>query len=108
MKAQTKGWKDETMDEEIFGQMLDENITVCANHLVKYISSACDAAIARRRSAFTRRPVYWWNSEIALLRRDYHSARRRYKRSEGESDNEILRAVFKAKRKELKAAINRS
>ena len=39
MKAQTKGWKDETMDADIFGQMLDENITFSsdanerANHL---------------------------------------------------------------------------
>ena len=95
MKAQTKGRKDGIMDDDIFGQMLDENITVSsdanerANQLVKHISRACDAAMVRRSSS-TRRPVYWWNSEIAVLRRDCHCVRRRYERSKGESDNEIL------------------
>ena len=82
-KAQTKGWKDETVDEHIFGQMPDENITISsdanerANHLLEHISRACDAAMVRRRSATTRRPVYWGNTEIAVLRRNCHSARRR-------------------------------
>ena len=53
MKAQTKGWKDETMDEDIFGQMLDENITVSSdaneriNHLAEDISRAYDTALVR-------------------------------------------------------------
>ena len=62
IKAQKKGWKDETMDEEIIEQMLDENIIDSsvvnerANHI---IIRACGAAMVRRRSTSTRRPVYW-------------------------------------------------
>ena len=93
---------------------MDENITVSsntnerANHLVEHISRVCDASMERRRSASTRRPMYWYNSEIALPRRSCHNARQRYQRSRGESDDEILRAVFMAKRRELKIDIKRS
>lgn len=113
-KAQTKGWKDNTLDEEMFVLMLDEElpnttgVNEKANQLVRHISQACDAAMIRKRETGQRKPAYWWNDEIAVLRGRCLKARRQQQRKRGTVDYERLLTTFKQARKEFKIAIKRS
>lgn len=51
------------MDEELFGLMLDENMTNSseangrARLLAEHMDRACDAAVMRKRNTFTRKPA---------------------------------------------------
>lgn len=68
-KVQTRGWKVETLDEELFRLVLDEematedNTELQAETLVRHISKACDAAMCRRKHGSLRQPAYWWNEK---------------------------------------------
>ena len=83
------------------------------NYLVSVVVAACDKAMPRRRKpAQTRRSVYWWNPEIADLRRKCMVARpaaqRRRRRDEDGQIIESLQSKFKDARKKLKEAIKSS
>ena len=62
----------------------------------------------RTRYNNKRKPVYWWNEEIATLRKLCHSARRRFQRNQGGENGNRLREAFKRQKKLLKSAITRS
>lgn len=57
--AQTRGWKVETLDEELFRLMMEGNLASAedterqAEILVGHISKACDAAMCRKNKALT-------------------------------------------------------
>ncbi|XP_049309471.1 uncharacterized protein LOC125777805 [Bactrocera dorsalis] len=115
-KVQSKGWRIETLDEELYKLMLDENLNVneCddidqqAKLMVQHISKACDAAMNKKRTAAQRKPAYWWNREIESLRSESHKARRRFQRNIGSLNCDSLREAFKKKRNDLKKAIKKS
>lgn len=113
-KVKTKGWKEDTIDEDLFKHMLTEDIpesgdiNEMAKLLVQHICRACDASMIRKKQSFKRKPAYWWNSEIYQLRIDSNKARRKYQRGAGTVEHESLRENFKSKRKMLKKAIKAS
>ncbi len=113
-KVQAKGWKENTIDEDLFKLVLNEDIPESedtnqqAKLLVQHIWRACDAAMIRRKQHPKRKPAYWWNNDIQQLRADCNKARRQYQRSTGTAGQDGLRENFKAKRKQLKKAIKNS
>lgn len=115
-KAQTIGWKQRLFDEEVFLQIWSEiqnvNEAETADTLVKNVTThivlACDAAMPRKSQRPNRAPAYWWNENIASLRRSCHRARRVAQRARNQPNWESLYAAFKHKRKQLKEAIANS
>lgn len=107
------GWKAGTFDRDVFRVAVEDMLLqgtpeTMADHLVEYISRACDVSMVKRKHNNKRKPVYWWNEEIARLRSECVHARRLYSRTIGRSNNELHRVQFKAKRKALKVAIRQS
>ncbi|XP_049316707.1 uncharacterized protein LOC125779399 [Bactrocera dorsalis] len=113
-KVQNRGWKTETLDEDIYKLMLDDNtnnaldIEKKAECLVKYVSKACDAAMCRKKQGTYRKPAYCWNEGIEALRSECHKARRQCQKGRQTADFTMLNERFKRKRNELKKAIKKS
>jgi len=82
-----------------------------ADSLNDFLTKACDAAMPRRAFLTGKRSVYWWNSEIADLRKTAIAARRTYQRAgrrSTASTREIERENYNKARTELKSAIRKS
>lgn len=73
--------------------------------LMELVTRACDAAMPRRGKAPPKRKVYWWNTEVADLRKGCLTARRRAQRK---FCSPADAAVYREMRKLLTAAIKRS
>lgn len=107
------GWKCNTLDREIFNccmgtTELSGSPDNMAEQLISRITLSCNASMARRKYGINKASVYWWNEEIAQLRKDCIRARRRYVRTRGRPDNELHHQNLKLKKKALKLAIRRS
>ncbi|KAM8702452.1 hypothetical protein ACLKA7_001783 [Drosophila subpalustris] len=56
-----------------------------ANEVMDHLESTCNATMTQRKHYRRHhQQVYWWNDNIADLRRECNQARRRYQRSRGE------------------------
>ncbi|XP_060665723.1 uncharacterized protein LOC132798010 [Drosophila nasuta] len=70
-----KAYKVDTLDPEAFAGSFavpnwSDNAEVSAELLMRSITDACDASMAVRRSCKIHHvPVYWWNQQIADVRR---------------------------------------
>lgn len=76
-----------------------------------------ETAAAKARKARTRgrnrKPVYWWNNEVAAIRAENMSTRRKYlricrNRQSSDAEKEMTGQRYKNSRKNLKAAILRA
>jgi len=107
-------WKASAFDRDIFNYMMEKEVQLVglaenkAQQLMSLICEGCDAAMPKTRASSRRRPVYWWNDEIAELRRGCHSSRRRYQRARGKSNYPARQLEFRQARRELKWAIKAS
>lgn len=107
-------WNDKRLDSDTFDLILNDHqlISGTANEqalqLTAIITSACDAAMARRKAGRQGSPCYWWNDEIAVLRRECLKARRKVQRSRGRPNFLQLRMEFQEARRILQRAIKRS
>lgn len=82
------GWKTSTLDSDLFTSMLPSTVyqgsaDSMAEHLMADIRTACDASMVRRTPSTYRQPVYWWNDNIADLRRECLRCRRNSQRARG-------------------------
>lgn len=91
---------------------LDDPAEAAVESLNTYLTGACNASTpVRTEHPRRKRPVHWWNEEIADLRRRCNASRRRYVRRARHSSltnptNE--RETFRADRKALRIAIRAS
>jgi hypothetical protein len=76
------------------------------------MTQICDASMPRRgaRGPTKRRAVYWWSAEIAALREECNSARRRYTRARRWRNRDVEEEarrhdVYRGRRRSLQAAI---
>ncbi|XP_053956335.1 uncharacterized protein LOC128861988 [Anastrepha ludens] len=76
-----------------------------ASDMMQRIAKSCDESAPRAGLRSRRRPVYWWTSEIAELRRTCFCNRRRYIRARRNREAEAEAADFRQFRKALKQAI---
>lgn len=111
-KWRSSGWSAKHFDESNFLFMLgtlevNGSASEKANHITKRLVKACDATMPRRTIRSNRPPVYWWNNEIASLRKECNRLRRLYQKAK---HSEILnkRENFKEARKKLKSVIKSS
>lgn len=107
------GWKCNIFDREMFRACLaNENIDghpeEAAGVFITKVSRACDMSMRRRRPGHRKKSVYWWNENIAELRRECIRARRDFSRSRGRPGNSELHETLKSRKKELKTAIKTS
>lgn len=107
------GWKTNTFDKELFcvcmeGMELSGSPENMADQLVSRITQACNTSMRKRKRGVNKSPVYWWNDEIAELRKDCIRARRCYVRTRGRPNNDLHHQILKTKKKALKSAIRRS
>ena len=69
-------------DPELFrttratGPINANNATEEAEEVMKSVVDACDAAMPRKSTCNRRPSVYWWNNNIAALRKECIKARR--------------------------------
>lgn len=78
------------------------------DYVMKCVVHSCEMAIPRRHTPSGKRPVYWWTPEIADLRRECLSLRRRAQRTRCPELAGQRSADHVAKKKELRRAINAS
>ncbi|XP_053960464.1 uncharacterized protein LOC128864736 [Anastrepha ludens] len=76
-----------------------------ASGMMQRIAKSCDAPAPCAGLRSRRRPVYWWTSEIADLRKTCFRNRRRYTRARRNREAEAEVADFRQSRKALKQAI---
>lgn len=76
------------------------------------VIGTCNDVLSPRKPAPEKRSVYWWNNEIANIRKECSNIRRKLKRNNGERrENELGAATLetlRGKRRELRKAIANS
>ncbi|KAL7732701.1 hypothetical protein ACLKA6_005853 [Drosophila palustris] len=78
----------------------------CAQKIADCIRMACDASMAKLYSGGSwRKPVPWWNDEIAKARSDCCAAKRKLQRSRGRPSFESNLVEFRIKRRKLRSKI---
>lgn len=113
-KAIFHGWAKEKLDPECFVEVFanynitDGSVAEMSEQVVASMRAACDASMPRRRRTQRRVENFWWNEEIASLRRQCLAARRKYQRGRLGPDQLWRRNTYNQARKDLQRAINRS
>ncbi|KAM8701472.1 hypothetical protein ACLKA7_000748, partial [Drosophila subpalustris] len=111
------GWKRfrvDSLNKERFSDLLsglntEGSAEHMANDVMDQLDSICNATMTQRKHyGRHHRPVYWWNDNIADLRRECNHARRRYQRSRGRASFLQWQVIFRERRRVLKAAIRES
>lgn len=79
---------------------------IIVRRVMKIITEACNKSMPKLRNGNSnRKPVFWWNEEIANRRRECVQHRRRYTRARAHSEAEAERAEYKEARKRLQYSI---
>ena len=114
VKICPNGWNAKSFDREAFEIIMQERLVLtgsCENktsQLMSLIVNACDASMTRRGRGNGQSPVYWWNDEIAELRKVCHRTRRRAQRARGQTNYQDLRLEHFETCRALKKAIKSS
>lgn len=104
-------WNIKSYDPEAFSVIMEENVNLTgsaeqmSSQLISYIEKACSAAMSKTSGKSRRAPVYWWNEEIAELRKQCNRTRRLTQRSHGLENYEIRRNQHQEAKRNLKRAI---
>ncbi|XP_037941097.1 uncharacterized protein LOC119674048 [Teleopsis dalmanni] len=106
-------WKELTLDKEAFKLLMDDiHLTGSANDkaikLMRCITNACNASMAKKGRRNGRQHVYWWTDQISELRRKCKHARRLCQRARGRGNFIAHQEAYKISRNELKKAIANS
>lgn len=107
-------WNAKSFDSDLFCVVMQENLqlTGIAEHkssqLMSLVTNSCDTAMRRSSGRSQHAAVYWWNDEIAELRRHCHRTRRQAQRARGREDYEACRLRHAEARIALKRAIKKS
>ncbi|XP_070141062.1 uncharacterized protein [Drosophila kikkawai] len=102
-----------TLNSEVLLSCMDANTitgeaNTCADVISARIKAACDAAMEKSTKGGGRRPVPWWNQEIASARSKCLAARRKCQRSRGRTTQELYESRYREMKKALKVAIRTS
>ena len=109
-----KKWKGAAFDNEAFGiiwedaHVLRTTAEDMAEQMAALLEFACDASMPRNRYSGKRQPAYWWTAEIAEIRKVCIRARRQMQRSRHRPNFGDLQEIYRARKRELKIAIQRS
>lgn len=110
-----RGWQIKKLDKQKLQEILRnlEDNRISSNHKVysNTLKEVCDEVMPKKTSGNSKRSVYWWNNEIAELRRQCHRKRREYTRNARRAsllERQILWDAYTASKKELRNAIKKS
>lgn len=110
----SRGWKVKMFEPRTFLEALNSgpidagNAREEADEVIVRIVNACDSTMPRKSSTNPHPPVYWWNENIAELRKMCIQARRTATRGRRKPNYEALRAAYKEARGQLAKAIRSS
>lgn len=115
-KMSTRKWNVARLDRtallaEIDGISWDEDqfqgdANAIAKMVIRTIEQACNKSMPKLRYGNTkRRPVFWWNEEIANARSDCLRHRRRFTRARRRGEAEGERTEYREAKKRLQVAI---
>lgn len=79
-----------------------------AKQTMKLLTKACDTSMPVQKTKRNKRAMYWWNQEIADLRKKNLKLRREWQRAKSMQEKLAKAVEQKAAKKELRYAINRS
>lgn len=114
IKPEFRGWASEKIDRESFAEVFsgcnieDRGASLMAEQTTLALKVACDASMPRKRTGQKRKENYWWNENIAKLRKECLKCRRKYQRSRERPDFIVNRVAYQQARKCLQRAIGRS
>lgn len=117
LRQGTRKWRADRLNASALISKLDEllrnietpqNAESHAAQVMQAIIAACNASMPKVNKKPRRQPVYWWNEEIAELRRVCIQKRRRLTRARSRGLSEIEAGEYKNAKKLLKFAILRS
>lgn len=113
--TQLQGWQTKKLDRQKMQQALerfDENQTpTTAQEFSNKLAQICDMVMPRKKKKSSRIPVYWWNTEIAELRKQCHKKRREFTRNGRRLSLPVIQSLweaYKASKKALRTSINKS
>lgn len=75
-KTNSRGWKTRLFDLEFFleelngRRMVANTATRVAEEVMKRVAAACDLIMRRKSPANANPPMYWWNDNIATVRKE--------------------------------------
>jgi len=111
-------WSRRKQDDNKLKAFIERNKFRAANHarsgaeeLVKYLEETCNNSMPKGFYQGKKKPLHWWTTEIADLRKKCLGARRKLKRATKRSNNiqnSIELQNYRNAQKELKREIQRS
>lgn len=104
-----RGWQVKKLDRPKLQENL-RNIEEFRNHkdFSEKLKKICDKVMPRKRNCHRKKPIYWWNEEIAQLRSDCLRKRREYTRKVRGAPLEEIQLLwesYKAAKKMLRNSI---
>lgn len=105
-------WKTSCLNKDVLIEALrreGNTLDLSSDELTAALVRVCDASMPRQvRASDTRRPVYWWNDDIANLRSDCHRARRKLQRARNAVQRTLRERAYKQAKKTLRKQIKLS
>ncbi|KAL7730750.1 hypothetical protein ACLKA6_003520 [Drosophila palustris] len=109
-------WKDRFLDADTFSHVFNvaewnptgTSVDDMARQLSECLDAACDSSMPRRKPSRRGSPCYWWNDQIAQLRKACLRARRCSQRARRRPDFEDRLEDLRAAKRALKRAIKAS
>lgn len=109
------GWKSKNINTEKLQQALSRieirSNTTTVEGYTEVLHNVCNQVMPKQSSRHRNQPVYWWNEQIAKVRKECIASRRHYTRSAKKSTPTDLQTIWKeylTKKKELQRCIKRS
>lgn len=94
------------IDRRLSGTRAEDNTSEIVDSTMNAIKLGCSKSMPKRRTTnFSKEAVYWWNNEIAGLRQNCLSMRRRYTRARRRSSADTEAQTYREARKILRNAI---
>lgn len=109
-----RGWrvkdsKLNEMSEEVGRQLLRKgNRNITLEEIISITRSACDKTFPKKKTYNNRQPTYWWNDEVATLRKNCLQSKRalvRVNKGKDEAKKHICHKVYAENRSLFKNAI---
>lgn len=111
-KIDTGGWIIKKLDnlklEREIALIEQNDISTTADGFSAVLKTICDKSMPQKRSQVRKQPVYWWNENIASLRRECIKSRRTYTRIARRNDDaerDRKWDVYQNRRKSMRDAI---
>ncbi|KAJ8912476.1 hypothetical protein NQ315_014576 [Exocentrus adspersus] len=109
------GWQVRKLNKERLAQMLNEiemrEITDVAGHFTDTLTRICENTMPKRKLHTNQQPMYWWNEEIADLRKECIRKKRQYTRTRRRQTTDVTQQhwlEYKRSRKKLRLSIKKS